>query len=79
MSCSSKEELFGGATCRIAPPGLISSVGASAGWEHFVGEHWCKKGTWRGRFILGIGGAQEVIDALKCFFHGGYCMEVGHN
>lgn len=68
----SKEEFFEGATCPVPPPGLISSVDASAVRApfdniHFVGTEtaliW--RGYMEGAVRSGDRGAQEVIDALK--------------
>lgn len=68
----SKEEFFGGATCPVPPPGLISSVDASAARTpfdniHFVGTEtalvW--RGYMEGAVRSGDRGAQEVIGALK--------------
>lgn len=68
----SKEEFFGGAPCPVSPPGLISSLGDSAGWTpldniHFVGTETASvwTGYMEGAVRSGDRGAQEVIDALK--------------
>lgn len=54
------------------PPGLVSSVEASAGWSptgniHFVGTETSSvfKGYMEGAVRSGDRGAQEVIDAFK--------------
>lgn len=67
-----KEEFFKGAPCPVSPPGVITSVDASAlrdpfGQLHFVGTEtalvWV--GYMEGAVRSGSRGAREVVDALK--------------
>ncbi|PKY02738.1 FAD/NAD(P)-binding domain-containing protein [Aspergillus campestris IBT 28561] len=67
-----KQEFFGGAPCPVSPPGLLSSVDASAAQcpfkdVHFVGTEtaFVWRGYMEGAVRSGIRGAKEVIDLLK--------------
>lgn len=68
----SKEEFFGGAPCPVSPPGLLSSIDASAARcpfrdIHFVGTETASvwKGYMEGAVRSGMRGAKEVIQVLK--------------